>query len=68
MDDLPRGARIARFLLAMVAVPLIVLAVAVRFTTPDWYWADIALIGLFALAIVLAIVGRVTHKTEEKNN
>jgi hypothetical protein len=62
MDNLPRSVRIARFLLGMVAVPLIVLAVAVRFTTPDWYWVDITLIGLFALAVVLAVIGRVASK------
>jgi hypothetical protein len=60
--NLPRSARIARDILKVIVVPLCFLAVISRFTVPDWYWIDIALVGLFPLAVVLAIVGRITLK------
>ena len=62
MSNLPRSARIARGILKIVAMPLIILAVASRFTDPDWYWIDITLIGLFVCAVVLALIGRVTSE------
>ena len=57
---LSHSAKIARAILKVIVVPLIVLAIASRFTVPSWSWIDISLIVLFVLAAVLVVIGRLT--------
>ena len=59
MDDLPRNVKLARMALKVIFVPTVVLAVAVRFTLPSYYWIDLLFIALLLVAAVLAVVGRV---------
>jgi hypothetical protein len=58
-SELPVSAKIARKILKLVAVPLIVLAVVVRFTIPpSTWWVDYVFLALCAFALILAAIGR----------
>jgi hypothetical protein len=51
---------LARTALRVILLPLVLLAVVVRFTiSPSVYWLDVAFVLLLLVALVLAIVGRV---------
>lgn len=60
MEELPESAKLARRILKVILLPVVVLAVVVRFTVvPAIYWIDVVFIVLFVIAAVLAVVGRV---------
>lgn len=63
-SELPASARIARKVLKIIAMPLIVLAVIVRFTIPpSTWWIDYIFIGACLVAVLLLAIGRVPlHK------
>ena len=59
--ELPARARIARKLLKLLALPIIILAVVVKWTTPPWtWWVDGVFIGLCLVVVILLIVGRIS--------
>lgn len=67
--ELPASARIARKALKLVALPLIVLAVVVRFTIPpSTWWIDGVFIALCLVAVVLAAVGRVPARKDKSGD
>jgi uncharacterized membrane protein YdbT with pleckstrin-like domain len=60
VEELPESAKLARRILKVILLPVVVLAVVVRFTVvPAIYWIDVVFIVLFVIAAVLAVVGRV---------
>jgi hypothetical protein len=66
MSELPTGAKIARKALALIALPLMVLAVVVRFTIPPaTWWIDYTFLGLLVFAVLLAAIGRVSWRKAE---
>lgn len=66
MSELPASARIARKILKLIAMPLIVLAVVVRFTIPPaTWWIDYTFLGLLVFAVLLAAIGRVSWRKVE---
>jgi hypothetical protein len=65
-NKLPASARIARQVLKVIALPLIVLAVLVRFTIPPaTWWIDYTFLGLLLFAVLLAAIGRVSWRKAE---
>ena len=68
--ELPASARIARKLLKLLALPMIILAVVVRFTIPpSTWWIDGVFIGLCVVVVVLLAVGRVPiHGTKQSDS
>jgi len=66
VSELPASARIARKILKLIAMPLIVLAVVVRFTIPPaTWWIDYTFLGLLVFAVLLAAIGRVSWRKVE---
>lgn len=66
MEELPQSARLARKILKIILLPIVILAVVVRFTVvPETYWIDVVFIGLFVIAAALAVVGRVFNKKKD---
>jgi len=66
MEELPQSARLARKILKIILLPIVILAVVVRFTVvPETYWIDVVFIGLFVIAPALAVVGRVFNKKKD---
>lgn len=63
MSDLPRSARIARLALKILILPMALLGVAVRFAGPGW--ADFAFLGLFGIALLLLVIGRVFTRDDD---
>lgn len=66
MEEFPQSARLARKILKIILLPIVILAVVVRFTVvPETYWIDVVFIGLFVIAAALAVVGRVFNKKKD---
>jgi len=60
MDELSQTAKVARRVLKVILLPVVALAVVVRFTVvPATYWIDVVFIVLFVIAAGLAVIGRV---------
>jgi TRAP-type C4-dicarboxylate transport system permease small subunit len=61
-EPLPSRVKIARKILQFIAVPLVALAVIVRFSTTSQslWWIDIICIVGFGLALLLSVIGKVS--------
>lgn len=66
MSELSVSAKIARRILTFIALPLIVLAVVVRFAvSPATWWIDYVFLGLCGIAVILAAIGRVPGRKNQ---
>lgn len=65
MSELPRSARVARLALKVLILPMALLGIAVRFAAPGW--ADFAFLGLFGVALLLLVIGRVFTRDDDSN-
>ena len=61
MTELPARVRIARKILKLIALPILILAVVVRFTVPrpEW-WIYGTFIALCLFVVVLIFIGRIS--------